>query len=123
MGATDIFYLSGDKDNSELLTELLSLLNLKWRTLRHSLKQKTKIFQATVVTINHEINQPLTVIMNAIGLLKVELKDIMSKDKKINSHLNFISKTRIVFQKFFVFYKYNSHYDLIWEVVTFGFSL
>lgn len=62
------------------------------------MKENEKVFQASVVTANHEINQPLTVMLNAIGLLKSELKDQAEKDSKVNSHLNFLSKSTMRIQ-------------------------
>lgn len=90
-GASDILVTKG-KTKNELLTEIVNILNLKWRSYLFTKKENEKIYKASVVTINHEINQPLTVILNAIGLLKAELKNEAEKDIKINSHLNFISK-------------------------------
>lgn len=92
-GASDVLTLNAKLSKKEVLREIINVLNLKWRAYLYTLKENEKIFQATVVTANHEINQPLTVILNAIGLLKSELKEQAKKDIKIASHLNFIYKS------------------------------
>ena len=92
IGASDVLELHKFSNQKELLENLLNVLNLKWRSYLYTKKENEKIFKASVVTTNHEINQPLTVILNAIGLLKAELKEEAEKDIKVYSHLNFISK-------------------------------
>ncbi len=92
IGASDILKLSEKKKAKELLNKAVNVLNLKWRSYLYTKKENEKIYRASVVTTNHEINQPLTVILNAIGLLKAELKNEAEKELKVNSHLNFISK-------------------------------
>jgi DNA-binding NtrC family response regulator len=93
IGASDVLEIHKLIPKNELLDNLLNILNLKWRSYLHTKKENEKIFKASVVTINHEINQPLTVILNAIGLLKAELKQEAEKEAKVNSHLNFIAKS------------------------------
>jgi len=92
LGATDILLIKENTGENEILNNVLNVLNLKWRSYLYTKKEKEKIYRASVVTTNHEINQPLTVILNAIGLLKAELKQAAEKDSKVNSHLNFIAK-------------------------------
>ena len=92
IGASDILILNEKNKNNELLNSIVNVLNLKWRSYLYTKKENEKIYRASVVTTNHEINQPLTVILNAIGLLKAELKQEAEKDLKVNSHLNFIAK-------------------------------
>ncbi len=92
LGVADIFIWNKETNYGMIIEELMQTLNLRWRNYLHTLKENEKIYKATVVTANHEINQPLTVILNAIGLLKAELAQKADKDSKIFSHFNFISK-------------------------------
>lgn len=92
IGASDILVINESVNENEVLKNVINILNLKWRSFLYTKKENEKVFKASVVTANHEINQPLTVILNAIGLLKAELKQEAEKDLKVNSHLNFIAK-------------------------------
>jgi hypothetical protein len=92
LGASDVLVINDDSNKKEILDEVILVLNLKWRSYLYTLKENEKVFQASVVTANHEINQPLTVMLNAIGLLKAELRDQAGADSKVNSHLNFLTK-------------------------------
>jgi len=73
-GITDILVF--DKNNSQaiLRENLLKSLNIKWKLFRRLERERDKIFKATIVTAHHEINQPLTVILNSIGLMKIEFE-------------------------------------------------
>jgi len=71
----------------------LKTLNQKWKTYRFFEKERKKIFDATVVTAYHEINQPLTVILNSIGLFKMEIKNNEISAEKIQKFLNFLMKS------------------------------
>ncbi len=98
LGASDILVVNDNSQDNEILSEVINVLNLKWRSYLYTIKEKEKIFHASVVTANHEINQPLTVMLNAIGLLKAELKQQAEQDSKVNSHLNFLSKSTMRIQ-------------------------
>ena len=73
-GAEDILVFSNESDQIKLREIVLSLLNKKWKAYRHLEKATKKVYDATIVTAHHEINQPLTVIMNAMTMIKLETK-------------------------------------------------
>ena len=50
------------------------------------------MFDATVVTAYHELNQPLTVILNSIGLFRIEMKNQEVDSNKLQKFLGFILK-------------------------------
>jgi DNA-binding NtrC family response regulator len=50
-------------------------------------------YSATVTTANHEINQPLTVILSGIDMLKMELTKMRISDNKIPHYLHLIEKS------------------------------
>jgi signal transduction histidine kinase len=92
-GVTDTIVAKQDDDKKEIRECLVSVLNHRWKIFRYLEKERNKIYHATVVTAYHELNQPLTVILNTIGLfdLEMEQNDIdMAKTKKL---LDFILKS------------------------------
>jgi len=92
-GASDVLIYSDDNSQIALIECLLKTLNQKWKTYRFFEKERKKIFDATVVTAYHEINQPLTVILNSIGLFKMEIKNNEISAEKIQKFLNFLMKS------------------------------
>jgi signal transduction histidine kinase len=90
-GASDILIPEEDEDE-DMRDKLLKTLNHKWRAYRYIEREKKKIFQATVVTAYHEINQPLTVISNALGLLKMEFKAQTLNLEQLEKFIMFIKK-------------------------------
>ena len=55
--------------------------------------QKKAMFTATVITANHEINQPLTAIMGAAGLIEMGIDEPKLPKKNISKYLNSIIKS------------------------------
>jgi len=55
--------------------------------------QKKAMFTATVITANHEINQPLTAILGGCGLIEMEMEEVKLENKTISKQLNNISKS------------------------------
>jgi CheY-like chemotaxis protein len=78
-GISDILVYNEMDDHISLRKSLLQVLNQKWKAYRHFETEKKKILQATVVTAHHEINQPLTVIMNSVGMLNMEIEKLRLK--------------------------------------------
>jgi hypothetical protein len=73
-GAADVLVYDEKLDQLALLEGLLRVLNQRWYLHRCLERGKKKMYEATVVTAYHEINQALTVIINAVGLLKLEIE-------------------------------------------------
>lgn len=92
-GISDVLICNSEVKSEEIIEELNEILILKWRAYQNNVEQIEKIYQATVVSLNHEINQPLTVILNAVGLLNAELKSIIVKNAKVKSHFEFIARS------------------------------
>ena len=67
--------------------------------------KKKEVLLAAVVTANHEINQPLTVILGNIEMLfsKLRNRENLSDDyldRKLESMINSIDKIKIIVKKF-----------------------
>ncbi len=73
-GVADVLVYDKTADQVALLEGLLRVLNQRWYLHRCLERGKKKMYEATVVTAYHEINQALTVIINAVGLLKLEIE-------------------------------------------------
>jgi len=89
-GAADVVIYDKSIDQVTLLEGLLRILNQRWILYRYLEREKKKMYEATVVTAYHEINQALTVIINAIGLFKLEIEQnsiAVSKLEKISDFL------------------------------------
>ena len=76
-----------------MFNALIQTLNHRWKIFRYLERERKKIYQATVVTAYHELNQPLTVIMNALDLFRLELKTGQLVEEKIKKNLGFILKS------------------------------
>ena len=92
-GVTDVLYFDGKMEEESLRENLVKTLNHRWRIFRYLERERSKIYKATVVTAYHEINQPLTVILNSIGLFNIELKNKRINYEKIVKFLKFILKS------------------------------
>ena len=93
MGVTDILLLSENSNKDKIISELMNTLNHRWKIFRYLEKERTKIYHATVVTAYHEINQPLTVIMNSIDLFAIDMKRDTVTHDKIKKNLGYILKS------------------------------
>ncbi len=92
MGVADI--LIYNKDHAQApFDALIATLNSRWKVFRYLERERNKIYQATVVTAYHEINQPLTVIMNSIDLCSIEMKQNLLDEERIKKNLTFIIKS------------------------------
>lgn len=93
LGAVD--YLMKPINNEELLIRVkkaLERVNLEKR-VKEIERQMT--FTATVTTANHEINQPLTVILSGVDMIKMEFEKKGITDQSIQKYLNLIEKSSI----------------------------
>jgi hypothetical protein len=85
LGAADVLVYTESVDQVALLEGLLRILNQRWYLYRCFEREKKRMYDATVVTAYHEINQALTVLINAVGLFKMEIEhesvDIVKLDK------------------------------------------
>ncbi|MCK5077351.1 MAG: response regulator [Calditrichia bacterium] len=88
LGAADYVFkpISGE----DLLFRVKSVLDKV--ELKHKLldAEKKLMYQATITTANHEINQPLTVIVSGIDILKMELNRIGNLTPHIENYLDLI---------------------------------
>lgn len=50
-------------------------------------------YSATIATANHEINQPLTVIISATDMVKMELDKLNIKNHRLNNYLDLMNKS------------------------------
>jgi hypothetical protein len=89
-GAADVLIYDESVDQVTFLEGLLRILNQRWYLYRWSERGKRKIFEATVVTAYHEINQALTVIINAIGLFKLDIEQEYIDVPKLEKISDFI---------------------------------
>lgn len=52
-------------------------------------------YNATIATTNHEINQPLTVIISAIDMLKMELQKLNIHNQRLNNYLQMMHQSSL----------------------------
>ncbi len=91
LGASD--YLMKPVNTEELrvrLRKTIERVELE-RRLKEAERQLT--YQATIATANHEINQPLTVIISAIEMIRMELRRLGVDNKKIETYLDLMTKS------------------------------
>ena len=50
-------------------------------------------YNATIATANHEINQPLTVIISAIDMVRMELQKLGSSNQRLSNYLQLMHKS------------------------------
>jgi len=91
-GVADVVVYDEKVDQVAFLEGLLRTLNQRWYLHRCLERGKKKMYEATVVTAYHEINQALTVIINAIGLLKLEIEHESVEVAKMEKISDFIVK-------------------------------
>ena len=92
-GVADVLIPGKDRSTKGMQEELLSSLNHRWKMFRHVERERNKIYHATVVTAYHEINQPLTVMLNTIGLFNLEMEQDNFDRTKTEKLLRFILKS------------------------------
>jgi CheY-like chemotaxis protein len=92
-GVEDILVFTHESDQINLRKLVLSILNRKWKAHRQLEKATKKVYDATVVTAHHEINQPLTVIMNAMTVIKIEIKKYGSDAGQIEKYIGMVIKS------------------------------
>ncbi len=91
LGASD--YLMKPVNTEELkirLRKTIERMELE-RRLKEAERQLT--YQATIATANHEINQPLTVIISAIEMVRMELRRLGVQNQKIETYLDLMTKS------------------------------
>jgi hypothetical protein len=91
-GVADVLVYDKTVDQVALLEGLLRVLNQRWYLHRCLERGKKKMYEATVVTAYHEINQALTVIINAVGLLKLEIEHESVDNAQMEKISDFIFK-------------------------------
>lgn len=57
--------------------------------------QKNLTYNATIATANHEINQPLTVIISSIDMIKMELEKTDLKNDRLSNYLDLLTKSSL----------------------------
>jgi DNA-binding NtrC family response regulator len=57
--------------------------------------QRNLTYSATIATANHEINQPLTVIISAIDMIKMELEKMDVKNDRLFNYLDLLTKSSL----------------------------
>ncbi len=89
-GAYD--YIRKPFNKVELLSRIKSALRYSEANKIYSEVEKIKLFAATIVTANHEIKQPLTLINICVSAIKRELgKEVPSKEN-IENRVGYIEK-------------------------------
>lgn len=88
IGAFD--YIKKPFDKVELIARINSALRYSEMRKQLILQEKYQIFEATVVTANHEIKQPLTIISLAFNAIKRELQKEEINKNLIFDKLNYI---------------------------------
>lgn len=88
---------------SDYLLKPINLEELQLRVLRafERVELERRLYQAerkltynaTIATANHEINQPLTVIISAIDMVQMELQKTNSLNKRLNNYLKLMHKS------------------------------
>jgi len=65
--------------------------------LERQLKEahKNLTYSATIATANHEINQPLTVIISAIDMIKMELEKLDVENDRLSNYLELLTKSSL----------------------------
>ena len=52
-------------------------------------------YHATIATTNHEINQPLTVVISAIDMIKIEMEKLGIRNEKIQNYLKLMQESSL----------------------------
>jgi len=91
LGASD--YLAKPINIDELRIRVKKALERQDLEKRLTEVERRITFNATVTTANHEINQPLTVILSGIDMLRMELKNKGIEDPKIMGYFSLIQKS------------------------------
>lgn len=84
-GASDYVFKPVNYD--EFAVRMNALAEKRELKLQLMNAEKKLMYQATVTTANHEINQPLTVIISGIDLLRMELKKLNISSPVIENYL------------------------------------
>ncbi len=93
LGATD--YLLKPINLQELqirVKRALERLDLEKRLYE---AERKLTYNATIATTNHEINQPLTVIISSIDMVKMEMQKLGIESPKVENYLNLMQKSSL----------------------------
>ncbi len=91
LGASD--YLIKPVNVDELRIRLKKALERRELERKLTEAERRITYNATITTANHEINQPLTVILSAVDMIKMELGRLGVSDSKISNYLQLIYKS------------------------------
>jgi DNA-binding response OmpR family regulator len=91
LGAID--YLMKPVNADELKIRVKKALERTQLEKRLTEIERQLTYNATVTTANHEINQPLTVILSGVDMIKMEFKRQGLTEKKIVNYLSLIEKS------------------------------
>lgn len=91
LGAVD--YLMKPVNADELKIRVKKALERTQLEKRLTEIERQLTYNATVTTANHEINQPLTVILSGVDMIKMEFKRQGLTEKKIANYLSLIDKS------------------------------
>ncbi|MEJ2635992.1 MAG: response regulator [Calditrichia bacterium] len=91
LGASD--YLIKPINIEELRIRVKKALERRDLEKRLTEAERRITYNATITTANHEINQPLTVILSGVDMIRMELEKHGDVDAKINNYLQLIQKS------------------------------
>ncbi len=91
LGASD--YLNKPINIEELRIRVKKALERQELERKLTEAERKITYNATITTANHEINQPLTVILSAVDMIRMELERSGFSDSKIGNYLQLIAKS------------------------------
>lgn len=91
LGASD--YLAKPVNLEELQIRVKRALERVELEKRLYEAERKLTYNATIATANHEINQPLTVIISAIDMVKMELERLKITDERLFNYLDLMHKS------------------------------
>lgn len=90
-GASDYIFKPVNFEEFSVRIQSLIQKRLLYQKLMEA--EKKLMYQATITTTNHEINQPLTVIISGIDMLKMELERLQVSSPTLDNYLQLIHQS------------------------------